>query len=291
MARSLCALFLLCAATASAEILPQFQLDTCAWMATDIVVVTEGATIDGQVEVLETWKGEHLPGDKLTIPELAAFASEESRVTAKWLGGDGPVAPKFVSGSRMVLFLGAGGVKESTAWIEGDTVFAFRQQTVPGDPELLALEASARMVRRKVAAILAIQRQFTERGADVARLLRGDDAIYVRRLVIAELAERGEEGLPGLRAILRDSAFSYEHAAAIVALGKAGGKDVGPELTEILRQQLAERDRAKTTAALHALTTMRYDGGRDVIRAVWNAWSGDTQIGRSCMFLLYPPQP
>src|SRR5581483_6518917 len=59
--------------------LPSFNLDACAWFATHVVLVTEGKKIDGVVEVLECWKGDLKKGDILTLPELADFASEESR--------------------------------------------------------------------------------------------------------------------------------------------------------------------------------------------------------------------
>ena len=45
------------ATTASAEIQPSFSLDGCSWLATHVVVVTEGDRIDGKVTVLESWKG------------------------------------------------------------------------------------------------------------------------------------------------------------------------------------------------------------------------------------------
>src|ERR1700740_2175702 len=116
MARSLSALLLFCAAGVSAELLPQFQLDTCAWNATDVVMVTEGAAIDGEVEVLETWKGALHPGEKLTLPELAAFASDESRATSTWLADLDRPLPRRVSGSSMILFL----VRKDGQWASAD---------------------------------------------------------------------------------------------------------------------------------------------------------------------------
>jgi hypothetical protein len=121
---------------------PSFALDDCGWNATHVVVVTEGDRIDGTVEVLESWRGNLRKGDVIHVPELAAFASRESR----WIWNDDEVyntgrklAPgelTHVTCSRMVLFLkwnpegtdpskGAwaaaapeGGLRVSLAWVE-----------------------------------------------------------------------------------------------------------------------------------------------------------------------------
>jgi hypothetical protein len=299
MTRSLGALLMLWAIAVCAEPLPQFQLDASAWLATDIVVVTEGESIDGRVEVLQSWKGDLKPGDSITVPALAAFASAESRAVSKWFDQSEAV-PRIVSGSRMILFLIRKGdgwhaadawsseIRVSTAWIEGDQVFAFNQQTVPGALQLLALELHAPAVKRRVEEILAVQRKFADKRSDVARLMH-IDSIYVRRFIISALGERGPDGLPGLRAILKDRSLEYEHVQAIIALAKAGGASVAPDLTEILREELSDRGPnryAKTFAALRALRPMHFTGARDVVRATWNVWPDEVQIGRECMNLL-----
>src|SRR5580658_2628 len=79
---------------ANAGTRPSFYLDACAWDATHIVVVTEGERTDGQVSVLESWKGDLKPGDNITVPELAAFEPQSSRIIDP--GTDGPV--KCVTG-------------------------------------------------------------------------------------------------------------------------------------------------------------------------------------------------
>src|SRR5262249_53146583 len=72
----------LSAGAAPAAIRPSFQLDSCAWAATHVIVVTEGARIDGVVEVLESWAGDLKKGDTITVPELAEFAPEAKRRVA-----------------------------------------------------------------------------------------------------------------------------------------------------------------------------------------------------------------
>jgi len=101
---------LLCGATANAKIHTLIGIDDCAWVATHIVIVTEGEQIDGVVSVLESWQGDLRPGDVLVIPELERFKSEESRRVkvmdiANYLEEPQEGSLKFVSGSRIVLFL------------------------------------------------------------------------------------------------------------------------------------------------------------------------------------------
>jgi hypothetical protein len=84
------------------------DLDKCAEYATHIVVVTEGDKIDGQLEVLDSWKGDLQVGEKLTIPELAEFAPLETRAvqcmpTVSLCLFTHPQI--YVSCSKMLLFL------------------------------------------------------------------------------------------------------------------------------------------------------------------------------------------
>src|SRR6267142_2365604 len=159
-------LLLLCgfASQIRAGIRPSFQLETCSWNATDIVVATEGKKIDGVFRVLESWKGDLNPGDTIKIPELASFQSEASRVVqSPWYGKE-TKDRVIVTGERMVLFLKrdvhnavtetgnvapapAPSIKWKSAsfydemnvsvvWIEEGHTFAFLQLVNPG-PSLL----------------------------------------------------------------------------------------------------------------------------------------------------------
>ncbi len=80
MFKTLLGLFLLLTAfKANAGLRFSFDLEACAWKATEIVVVTEGEEIDGQVVVLESLKGDLKSGERLTIPEFAVFKNEAFR--------------------------------------------------------------------------------------------------------------------------------------------------------------------------------------------------------------------
>src|SRR4029453_2852524 len=97
--------FLFLCSHASAGIRPSFNPESSSWMATDIVVVTEGKKIDGIFRVVEVWKGELHSGETIQVPELASFLPEKSRVVQKAFYEKPPDKTLIVSGDRMVLFL------------------------------------------------------------------------------------------------------------------------------------------------------------------------------------------
>src|SRR5438105_4811093 len=84
---------------------PSFGLETCAWEATHIILVKAGEKIDGNFEVVESWKGGLRKGDHVLIPELAEFAPEEERIIKPRLFQKTIDGPTHVTCSRMVLFL------------------------------------------------------------------------------------------------------------------------------------------------------------------------------------------
>src|SRR5206468_3959938 len=74
------------ACSARAAIMPSFDLEDSTWNATDIVVATEGDTIDGKMQVLETWKGNLAPGGSIDVPEMEYFVPERTRFIFRWAG-------------------------------------------------------------------------------------------------------------------------------------------------------------------------------------------------------------
>jgi hypothetical protein len=253
---------------AAAAIQPSFHLDHCAWWATHIVVVTEGEKIDGAVEILESWKGDLNQGDRLTLPELAAFAPEKARAISKGLFREDKALPASVTCSRMVLFLvreqekaggdgpgnitwrpvvSWGGMKVSMAWVEKDKVFAFTQEHNPGPSLLIPWGMNECELKCRVDDILATQTALAEamRQDDPAKLasaippLLRSDSDYVRGTVVGSLWTGGAKSLPALRGVLKDESLWKLHETAVWALAKAGGAAVGPELTELLKRELA----------------------------------------------------
>jgi hypothetical protein len=154
---------LLFASRAPAGIRPSFNLEACGWDASHIVVATEGEAIDGKVAVLESWKGDLLPGEIISVPELASFKARSAREINPGLPllKSDSAPKKYITGSRMILFLKKkatgkvewepasswGGMNVSVLWIEGDRAYAFIQMINPGPSLLTEFGKSEQEVR------------------------------------------------------------------------------------------------------------------------------------------------
>lgn len=260
--------FLASAGIATAEIVPTFMLEQCTWHSTQIVVVTEGDKIDGELEVLESWKGELKKGERLSIPELAELAPEEKRVINDGPEQEGVKRPTHVTCARMVLFLkkdrekGEEGkpdkvvwrptsiwrhMKVSGVWVEGGRVYAVEQRYTRAS-ELCSISASEKEFRAQVDAILKIQTDLYKAlsQSDSAKLSDGmlpllkTDSWYVRRMIVETSARAGTTALPALRKVMRDDKLEpMDRVNALMALAEAGGAAVGPELTDLLKEELA----------------------------------------------------
>jgi len=250
-------------AEATAAIRPSFHLDSCSWRATHIVVVTEGATIDGNVEVLESWAGDLRPGDKLTIPELAAFVPEKARAIAPAFGGKKADQPTHVTGSRMVLFLVLAdepgkpkwraadpvwkAIGVSMVWIEGGMGYALEQRINPGPSELVAQDMTERELKRTrhlgAGLRAGAEHESVGRGdsvrlaADVRTLLT-DDSDFIRSSVITALGDAGAIALPSLRRVVADETLLRHHGTALRALAKAGGSETTEDMVAVLKVEL-----------------------------------------------------
>jgi hypothetical protein len=143
--------------------------EACAKSATHIVVATEGNDIDGQLQVIESWKGDLRPDDTLTIPEFASFKSLESQ-TVK-CNSDFQLcvngAPEErVTCSRMILFLrkdlrqgkwnGIGEliVVQTTIWIEGKRSFALQDASKDERGTLARFGLTEQQIKARVIAVL-----------------------------------------------------------------------------------------------------------------------------------------
>ena len=72
-------------ASINAGITPSFSLRGCAWRATHVVLVKKGEKVDAECIVLESWKGNLKPGDKVTI-YLGIEQSAERQISEHSLG-------------------------------------------------------------------------------------------------------------------------------------------------------------------------------------------------------------
>lgn len=233
--------------SARAEIQPSFQLDLYAWNASHIVLATEGKKIDGLLEVLESWKGDCRPGEKLIIPELAAFEAEASRVVAKGLfdRDNDAKRPTHVTGSKMILFLCRShspdrkndppsarwisalgvyglegyGLKVSVVWIERGHAYAFQQENNPGPCQLVAL--GGRLGRPETEQELkAHVRKVTDHWAQIEKAKS-----------LTDLDERVKILVP-----LTETASYLVNQRAVEALGTCGHKAI-PQLRRLLQDE------------------------------------------------------
>ncbi|MHC4714584.1 MAG: hypothetical protein ACYTAN_15160 [Planctomycetota bacterium] len=172
--------------------------------ATHIVVVTEGSKIDGEVKVLESWKGYLQRGQEITVEELADFSSADSRKVSpraappanltfkqelnkayrrslSWAQGHGPlVYADHVTCKRMILFLMKqeddgvvnwvpaafdNQIKTSVAWVEYGYVYGFLQFRNPG-PLMLGMYRSEEAFKQMV--IANMERRAYERDSVAA---------------------------------------------------------------------------------------------------------------------------
>ena len=254
----------LLAPAARAGIRPSFNLEDVSWQATHILVVTEGERIDGNVEVLESWKGGLTQGTVLRIPPLASYKDPSRRVVAPWWwerieSQDQPSLS--VTGTRMVLFLrekeagaagrnrwmGAssyGGMQVSVVWVEEDETYAFIQQVNPGDSLLTPLNKSEGELEEQVAQILKIRDDFDrallldseDRAEALGQLVRSE--VFPARVAAFEELERcGEAALPVLRELLRDESLP-SHTEVVRIMARVGGDRVGPELAALVESEL-----------------------------------------------------
>jgi Surface antigen variable number repeat len=258
----------------SAGIRPSFDLETCAWNATDIVVVTEGKKIDGVFRILETWKGDINPGDTIKIPELASFQSESSRVVSNAWYQTEKTSRLVVTGDRMILFLKrdsqaaarqmedgaplpAASIKWKSAnffddmnvsvvWIEREQAYGFVQLVNPGPSLLTRVAASEDEFKNQVLAIRATRTSFL-RAAEISDPGRRAEALlpFVRHSLyqaqdaaFAELIKTGPAALPFLRQLLADDSLLDIHSNLVQVLAEAGKNDAGPDLFGLVTKDL-----------------------------------------------------
>ena len=260
------------ALSARAAIRPSFALEYSAWRASDIVLVSEGETLDGELQILEVWKGDLKAGQPLSMPALAKFAPAEARRVSENRWSEPDDTSPVINGSKMVLFLkrpagkyGAwqpaslgGDLNTAVVWWEADRLYGFVQVMNPG-PSLLAALGPApavwkrrldEVVRRQVALSAAIAIENPARRAWRLGAFANSQSYDARQAAYAELRKSGSAALPVLRALIErgetekppssnGTVLSLLRAPddAITTLAQVGGASVGPELTDMLRDE------------------------------------------------------
>ena len=169
-----------------------------------------------------------------TEPERDRVEKESGKQKTSWAPGD-----------RHWDDWSYGSVKVCIAWIEDGKVYAFRQMYHFRPSEITPLEMSETQMKSKVLEVLKIKDGFTEalkvrnpaKRAKALEPYARCDVFHAWWPAFDVLAKCGEPALPILRKMLGDFP-EYRHHTVIKALGKAGGKKVGPELTVIVEKEL-----------------------------------------------------
>jgi hypothetical protein len=248
---------------------PSFNLDASTWHASHIVVATTGKSIGTGVTVLESWKGDLRQGDHLILPSMARFRSEEMlEISTGIFGGRENETPSYVSGKCVLLFLVKrgrmesnrfddreigiwnpavewGGLLVSMMWLEGGSAYAYAQRMNPGPTSLFSWDMTEVAVKNRVEAILRVQGEFRgalaqpdpEKMRAIVLPLRESAPEFTRKILV-ELGEAGPKALPTLRALLKAGTLKSDEYGIVTAMAKAGGKSVGPELVDVLRQEM-----------------------------------------------------
>jgi hypothetical protein len=262
-------LLLLAAPAVRAGIRPSFNIESSAWFATHVVVVTEGEKIDGNLTVLESWKGDLAPGEVISVPELAAFSAKASRLIRKPIWDRSTEPEHYVTGDRMVLFLKEkpraktegeesvrdrswasanqwGGMDVSVLWVEGEKTYAFIQVMNPGASILIDYGKSEGEMNKIFSEIDADHASLERAAAvkDPAARAEALEPFTAHEVYLAsEAAFEGLRGcgraaLPTLRRLLLDETKLKMHEQVIETMSEIGGEDVGEELTRVVGEEL-----------------------------------------------------
>jgi hypothetical protein len=205
-------------------------------------------------------------------------------------------------------------MKMSTAWIEDSNVYAF-SELIPGTVSKLSYyKMKERQFKDRVKTVVGSQVVLANalRQSDPKELTRRItpliqfDSVVVKKKVIDAMAESGPKCLPCLRAIIRDDSLVRDYEDSLMnAMAKAGGSAVGPDLTEIVQQELAfwrktgpslkgdwwsgigepwdvvEGHRfhySRALAAIKALNLIKYPNCRDAVVAIRDLWRSVPQL-------------
>jgi hypothetical protein len=321
-----CFILFIATSLCMAGIRPSFELDRSTWYATDIVVASEGENIDGKFSVVEVLKGKLARGDILNINELSWF-KDKSRRIVKPFRPTKDTQQIVVSGARMILFLKPdptevatwqstarfGGMKVSVVWVEEENTYAFTQVINPGPSILSPQICSERKMQKRVREIIDIQESLAkvanivtpvERAKKAAPFIKSN-VCYAQKEAFRILSHCNASAVPILRKMLADESNVAQHWEIVDSMVAAGGSELGPELTQIVREELvfwkAEtpllkkgwwngkglgwsrvrqlRNRyMKTLHVFYGLRKLRFDGSRSSVQAFRDYWRSQDKL-------------
>jgi hypothetical protein len=244
-------------------IMPRFDYEATTWNATHVVVVDGGEVMDGDFQVIETWKGDLAAAARLSIPELAVFKDVNTRKVSDWFRQRETNPRDVVTGRKMVLFLVKAGQGEdqwlsamlhfdfrhhidySVVWVENQDAYAIEQPRNPGPNVIVPLDGGIAKLKSDVANLLILRSRFDkvmqrENGAEKAMALHEfaiSNSWHARHRAFAALGRCGPSAAPVLRGIVDDPEFVKYHGDAIEALAAALAEDGGSDLLKLLREE------------------------------------------------------
>jgi len=138
-------------------------------------------------------------------------------------------------------------VKYSTVWIEKGEVYSFIQLENPGPSLLHKFSKSERAFRDDVTEVVSLRNSFDSAITNPSVSARAESlepfvhasADPARAAAFKQLIKCGKAALPVLRRMLEDDSLDEIHSDVIEALGKAGGKTAGPDLTQVVAKELS----------------------------------------------------
>lgn len=247
------------------KVQPSFSNSYCSWNATDIIVARSDDKFDGNIEVLEIWKGRLKKGDRIIIPDLKEFSAEKERDVVKNID---PAVEKIrnktilrVTGDRMVLYLNKSksdantwvpiepdGIRYSMAWVELKDVYAFGQQFNPGRSSLHFLgvkEAELKkeldeVVSTKLSVTKSLEEDSLNKQLDVILpfLLNQENAGFIHSAILDSVARKGRKGLAVLKEILKNDKLSDLHGSAISVMPFLGPDVASSALRNVIDDEI-----------------------------------------------------
>ena len=178
---------------AFASFQPSFGLDYCSWNATHVVLAVITPQ-DDDFEVIESWKGNLRPGERITVPQLkpgpdaisVALYSKQRRPYDPSGNDTIEDTPRQPVGSRLVLFLRRNSgvdqapnaaaattesewqpadffheMRSSVIWMNGAQLYVFRQWHNPGPSLLSNWDKSLADIQARVIEVTQLQEALT----------------------------------------------------------------------------------------------------------------------------------
>ena len=227
---------------------PSFDVDDCAWNATDIVVLAPEFRAE-TFSVLETIKGELAPGASIELPGLTPAQSNTARLGELAKGDfEHPfeALPPVEESDRLIVFLRRpastspwqpaskwGDFRVSAVWIQDGVAYGFLQTMNPGPTHLTELGMNEAQLRESVDSVLQIRGAMdhavanadpVERSRELAALVRSEKPI-VKMSAIERLKRGGAAEAHVLVGLVSDESLLGWHqdfVGALVAMHAAG---------------------------------------------------------------------